>query len=115
MRTKTFLPKERVNDWKEYPEKSTRSTLLIPDRYMRLFHKRLKANKHNPTEYLSYLLESYRLLIRNGEIPVYGKLETGYQEEGLKLQRVDFIPRGEDWAEMKCLKAFLNRKTTLFF
>jgi hypothetical protein len=115
MRTKTFLPKERVNDWKEYPEKSTRSTLLIPDRYMRLFHKRLKANKHNPTEYLSYLLESYRLLIRNGEIPVYGKLETGYQEEGLKLQRVDFIPRGEDWAEMKCLKAFLNRSMTWIF
>ncbi|HRG46693.1 MAG TPA: DUF1564 family protein [Leptospiraceae bacterium] len=115
MRTKTFSPKERVNDWKEYPEKSTRSTLLIPACYMKLFHKRLKANKHNPTEYLSYLLESYRILIRNGEIPVYGKLETGYQEEGLKLQRVDFIPKGEDWAEMKCLKAFLNRSMTWIF
>lgn len=115
MRTKTFSPKERVNNWTEYPEKTTRSTLLIPACYMKLFYKRLKANKHNPRMYLSYLLENYRLLIKNREIPSYEKLETGYQEDGLKLQRVDFIPRGEDWAEMKCLKAFLNRSMTWIF
>jgi Protein of unknown function (DUF1564) len=115
MRKKPSSQKIRVNDWKECPEKKTRSTLLIPNRYMKLYRRKLKANKHNPRQYLSYLLEKYRLSIKHGKIPEYEKLETCYQEEGLNLQRIDFIPRGDDWAELKCLKAFLNRSMTWIF
>ena len=81
---------------------------------MKLFYKRLKANKHNPRMYL-LLARKLSSPYKNREIPSYEKLETGYQEDGLKLQRVDFIPLGEDWAEMKCLKAFLNRSMTWIF
>jgi hypothetical protein len=82
---------------------------------MELFRSKLKTNRYKPSEYLTYLLNSYRVLIRNGEIPIHAKLETGYQEEGQNLQRVDFIPNGADWAEMKCLKAFLNKSMTWIF
>lgn len=115
MRGRIFYPKNQTNTWKEFPEKTTNSTLLIPARHMELYHLKLKEFQNNPREYLSYLLKSYSFLIRNGIIPKNSKLETAYQEEGLELQRIDFVPRGDDWAEMKCLRTFLNRSMTWIF
>ncbi len=115
MRGRIFYPPNQINTWKEFPEKNTSSTLLIPACHMELYHLKIKAFRNKPNEYLSYLLKSYSFLIRNGMIPKNSKLETAYQEEGLKLQRVDFIPNGDDWAEMKCLKSFLNRSMTWIF
>jgi hypothetical protein len=54
-------------------------------------------------------------LIKNGIIPKYDFLKTGYQEKNLSLKRVDFVPIAEDWAELKCLKAFFNRSMTWIF
>jgi len=115
MRGRIFYPKDQINECKEFPAKTTSSTLLIPARNMELYLTRLEDFENSPTDYLTYLLKSYGFWIRNGILAKNAKLETAYQEEGLKLQRVDFIPKGEDWAEMKCLKAFLNRSMTWIF
>ena len=99
MRGRIFYPKDQVNKCKEFPAKSTSSTLLIPARNIEMYLARLEDFENNPTDYLTYLLKSYGFLIRNGILAKNAKLETAYQEEGLNLQRVDFVPKGEDWAE----------------
>lgn len=115
MRGRIFYPKDQVNKCKEFPAKSTSSTLLIPARNIEMYLARLEDFENNPTNYLTYLLKSYGFLIRNGILAKNAKLETAYQEEGLNLQRVDFVPKGEDWAELKCLRTFLNRSMTWIF
>lgn len=82
---------------------------------MDLFRKKLNENKVNVAGYLSILLKRYRFLVRNGVIPKHEFLKTGYQEKLQNLQRVDFVPIGEDWAELKCLRAFFNRSMTWIF
>ncbi|HRG45679.1 MAG TPA: DUF1564 family protein [Leptospiraceae bacterium] len=115
MRGRIFYPKDQINECKEFPAKTTSSTLLIPARNMELYLTRLEDFENSPTDYLTYLLKSYGFWIRNGILAKNSKLETAYQEEGLDLQRVDFVPKGEDWAELKCLRIFLNRSMTWIF
>lgn len=115
MRTKTIFSSPQSNKWNSIPEKTSCSTLLIPKCHMDFFQKKLKLFQNKPAEYLSYLLRKYRILVRDGIIPKHSKLETGYQEKGQSLKRVDFIPFGDDWAELKALKAFLNKSMTYIF
>lgn len=115
MRTKTIFSSPQSNKWNSIPEKTSCSTLLIPKCHMDFFQEKLKLFQNKPAEYLSYLLRSYRFLIRNGVIPKHSKLEVGYQQKGQELRRVDFIPFGVDWAELKSLKAFLNKSMTWIF
>jgi len=115
MRTKTTFPPPQANKWDTIPEKTSSSTLLIPACYIEFYLEKVKVFQNKPAEYLSYLLRSYRFFIRNGVIPRHSKLEVGYQEKGLELKRVDFIPFGDDWAELKSLKAFFNKSMTWIF
>ncbi len=112
---KTFIEKKQLNPCKDLAEPCSNSTLLIPERHMDLFRKKLDENRVNVAGYLSILLKRYRFLVRNGVIPKYEFLKTGYQEKLQNLQRVDFVPVAEDWAELKCLRAFFNRNTTYIF
>lgn len=82
---------------------------------MEFFRKKLDENKVNVAGYLSILLKRYRFLVRNGAIPKHEFLKTGYQEKLQNLQRVDFVPVAEDWAELKCLRTFFNRSMTWIF
>lgn len=112
---KTFIEKNQLNPCKDLVSSCSNSTLLIPERHMELFRKKLDENKVNVAGYLSILLKRYRFLVRNGVIPKYEFLKTGYQEKLQNLQRVDFVPVAEDWAELKCLRAFFNRSMTWIF
>ncbi|MBP9888691.1 MAG: DUF1564 family protein [Leptospiraceae bacterium] len=112
---RTFIDRKQNNKCKQLLEPCSTSTLLIPKNYMELFYEGRKSYDGKTGEYLSHLLNRYRFLVRNGLIPKHEFLKTGYQEKGLDLQRVDFAPNPEDWAEMKCLKAFFNRSMTWIF
>jgi len=112
---RTFIDKKQDNKCNKLQEPCSNSTLLIPKSYMKLFYKGRQSHGDKTGEYLSHLLNRYRFLIKNGFIPKHEYLKTGYQEKGLDLQRVDFAPNPEDWAEMKCLKAFFNRSMTWIF
>lgn len=91
------------------------STFLIPEMHLKLFQTKMEKFDWNLQVYLSYLLNKYRFLIKAGIIPKHDFLKTGYQEKELNLKRVDFVPVAEDWAELKCLKAFFNRSMTWIF
>ncbi len=91
------------------------STFLIPEIHMKLFRERLKNHKGDLNSYLSFLLNRYRFLVKNGFLPKHEDLKTGYQDKNQKLKRVDFVPLAEDWAELKCLRAFLNRSMNWIF
>jgi hypothetical protein len=115
MGRRILYTKNQFNTSKEFPEKTTSSTILIPIHYMPFYQFKLKNFNNSPKEYLSFLLNRYDFLIRNGIIPRNSKIETTYQDEGLELQRVDFIPDANDWAHLKCLKTFLNRSMSWIF
>lgn len=104
-----------MNPCKDLDQPCTSSTLLIPERYMELFLDKLEENNLNVAGYLSLLLKRYRFFVRNGIIPKHEFLKTKYQERLQNLQRVDFVPIAEDWAELKCLRAFFNRSMTWIF
>ncbi|MBP9887758.1 MAG: DUF1564 family protein [Leptospiraceae bacterium] len=112
---RTFTLKNQHNFCENLTEPSSTSTLLIPLRHMEVFRQKLKKFDGNLSLYLSHLLNRYRFLIQNGYIPTYEFLKTGYQEKKQDLQRVDFVPAPEDWAELKCLRVFLNRSMTWIF
>jgi hypothetical protein len=115
MNMRTWIEKKQGNKCKNLAEPISNSTLLIPEIHRKLFYERLKNYDNNVTSYLSYLLGRYRFLVRNGFLPKHEYLKTGYQEKQHNLKRVDFVPIAEDWAELKCLKAFLNRSITWIF
>ncbi len=96
-------------------EPCTRSTLLIPARHMSLFLEKLKEHNWSVSLYLAHLLRRYRFLIQNGCLEKHEFLKTGYQRKHQGLMRVDFVPFAEDWAELKCLRVFLNRSMTWIF
>jgi len=112
---RTFIVKNHYNQCRNLTEPSSTSTLLIPLRHMEVLRARLQAYDGNLRLYLAHLLNRYRFLIQNGFLPKYEFLKTGYQEKKQDLQRVDFVPAPEDWAELKCLRVFLNRSMTWIF
>lgn len=112
---KTPIEKKQINPCNDLYEPSTRSTLLIPSEHIKLFLEKVGKNGGSVSFYLSYLLSRYRFLIRNGWLERHPYLKTGYQKKYQRLRRVDFIPVAEDWAELKCLRVFLNRSMTLIF
>lgn len=112
---KTFTNNRQENKCRDLNEVCTRSTFLIPEMYMEIFERKMEKFEGNLRAYLSYLLNRYRFLVKNGFIPKHEFLKTKYQEKRLNLQRVDFVPVAEDWAELKCLRAFFNRSMTWIF
>jgi hypothetical protein len=112
---RTFIVNQQYNLCKNLTDPTSASTLLIPLRYMELFQNRLKEHEGNLRFYLNHLLSKYRFLIQNGLLPVHESLKTCYQEKNQSLQRIDFLPMPEDWAELKCLRVFLNRSISWIF
>ncbi|HMV41915.1 MAG TPA: DUF1564 family protein, partial [Leptospiraceae bacterium] len=89
------------------------STLLIPERYIKVFVK--KVNQHEGVrEYVSYLLAKYQIYIVNGLIPGYSNVTTKYQEKGQNLQRVSFRPDATDWAELKIYRLTFGMSISAF-
>ncbi len=110
-----FIEKNQYNPCVDFVEPCTRSTLLIPARYMSLFLERLEKHNCSVSLYLAHLLGRYRFIIQNGYLEKHEFLKTGYQQKHQRLKRVDFVPIAEDWAELKCLRIFLNRSMTSIF
>lgn len=112
---KTLLERKLFNPCIDLNEPSTRSTLLIPSEHIELFIEKVSKNGGCVSLYLSYLLRRYRMMIRNGWLDRHPFLKTGYQKKYQRLRRIDFIPVADDWAELKCLRVFLNRSMTWIF
>ncbi|MBK9503475.1 MAG: DUF1564 family protein [Leptospiraceae bacterium] len=112
---RTFIEKKQFNSCKDLNEPSTRSSLLIPARHMSFFLEKVESHGGSVALYLSHLLRRYRFLIQNGCLEKHPFVKTGYQQKQQGLRRVDFVPLAVDWAELKCLRAFLNRSMTWIF
>ena len=112
---KTFIEKKQFNPCRDFYEIPTRSTLLIPSAHVSIFLEKVEEHGGSVCVYLAYLLRRYKFLIQNGGLERHPYLKTGYQKKYQNLKRVDFIPVAEDWAELKCLRAFLNRSMTWIF
>jgi hypothetical protein len=76
------------------------STILIPEKYLANFKKKL-AHYKGVRGYITYLLSKYRIHISNGIIPAYSNLTTKYQDKNQNLQKFSFRPLAADWAELK--------------
>lgn len=111
---RTWIKKQQSNHCR-FEDVVSNSTFLIPEMHMKLFKERLRKHDGNLNSYLSFLLNRYRFLIRNGFLPKNEHLKTSYQEKHQNLKRIDFVPSAEDWAELKCLRAFLNRSMNWIF
>jgi hypothetical protein len=61
-------------------------------------------------KYLKILLHKYKTLLLTDEIGLKKceKLNTGFQEKGLELEKISFQVEAEVWAELKMLKLALN-------
>lgn len=111
---RTWIKKQQSNHC-SIGDVVSNSTFLIPEIHMKLFSERLRKHDGNLNSYLSFLLNRYRFLIRNGFLPKHEYLKTAYQEKHQNLKRIDFVPLAEDWAELKCLRVFLNRSMNWIF
>jgi len=96
-------------------EPCSTSRFLIPEVHMELLQKKLSQHDYSLANYLGYLLNRYRFFVKNGIIPKHEYLKTSYQKKDLNLKKIDFLPRAEDWAELKCLRSFFNRSMTSIF
>ena len=74
-------------------EEGTVSTLLIPRHLIKDFVLKKKKHKGNVSLYLRSLLRRFRSITHTGILPESGKIKTEYQEEKLKLRKVNFRPR----------------------
>lgn len=77
----------------------TVSTLLIPEHLLNDFYK--KVNEiGSVTSYIKYLLKKSRMITFSGMLPPPLKVKTEFQEEGLRLSRINFRVHNEDWLEL---------------
>ena len=100
-------------DWEEKDKKN-----LIQNKYIAsiLIPKNLNSHFTNNTihspvgKYLKILLLKYKTLLLTNEIGLKKceKLNLGFQEKGLELQKLSFQVEAEVWAELKVLKLALN-------
>ncbi|HMV42514.1 MAG TPA: DUF1564 family protein [Leptospiraceae bacterium] len=90
------------------------STLLIPEKYMSLFQKKIVLHK-GIRSYVAYLLKKYKLYIANGLVPGYSNVTTKYQEKGQNLHKIAFRPNPEDWAELKLYRVSFGMSISAFF
>ena len=82
-------------------EENTVSTLLIPEHLLDVFLTKTKKYKGNTAAiYLRSLLRRFRIITHSGMIPDPEKLKTTYQEHGLRLRKISFTPRNQDWLEL---------------
>ncbi|MBP7282780.1 MAG: DUF1564 family protein [Leptospiraceae bacterium] len=112
---RVFTNNNQTNYCKNLNEPCSTSRFLIPEIHMELLEEKLTKHDNSLTNYLSYLLNRYRFFVKNGLIPKHEYLKTSYQEKDLNLKKVDFVPKAEDWAELKCLRSFFNRSMTSIF
>ena len=89
------------------------STLLIPERYIALFQRKIIQHK-GVRSYVAYLLAKYKLYIANGLIPGYSNVTTKYQEKGQNLQKFAFRPCPADWAELKLYRVAFGMSISAF-
>lgn len=112
---RVFTNNHQKNICKNLNEPCSTSRFLIPEIHLDLLQEKLKKHDDSMSTYLSYLLNRYRFFVKNGIIPKHEYLKTGYQNKDLNLKKVDFVPKPEDWAELKCFRSFFNRSMTSIF
>lgn len=110
---RTFYTPTFQNKCKNLNEDQYSSTLLIPKDLIDFWNLKTVGGKSSCRDYLHLLLKKYRFLIYNGILEKSETLMTKYQEKDLNLQKVAIRPYPEDWAELKQLKAFLNKSICL--
>ena len=87
---RTWIKKQQSNHC-SIGDVVSNSTFLIPEIHMKLFSERLRKHDGNLNSYLSFLLNRYRFLIRNGFLPKHEYLKTAYQEKLQKKRALKFI------------------------
>lgn len=92
---------------------SSVSTLLIPEDLLKRFNRRLKR-KGGKKKYFTYLVGLYRTILRSFCNEASG-LRTEYQWKNQKLQKVNFRPENEDWAELGAFSAASGKSRCLLF
>jgi len=103
---------EKISIRKPLNEKSV-STLLIPEDLMKRLKYRLKKYGGN-TEYLSYLISRYRVILRIFTLDPSG-LKTEYQYKNQNLRKVNFRPMPADWAELGTFSIASGKSRCLIF
>ncbi|MBP7280939.1 MAG: DUF1564 family protein [Leptospiraceae bacterium] len=78
----------------------TISTVLVPAHLLNDMKKKTQEHGNSLVFYLHNLLRMYRTLTHSGMIPPSRKIKTEYQDEGLKLKRLNFRPNSTDWIEL---------------
>ena len=76
------------------------STLLVPAYLVPVLKEKLAENRCTLPTYLRRLLRGFRRLTLDKSLPESYKCNCQYQEEGLRLKRVNFRPDHESWLEL---------------
>jgi hypothetical protein len=88
------------------PYYRTRSTLLIPEEYLKRFFWRspyIKVSHWALASYLASLMDDPQLEYKISFLEKTGKWKTQYQEEGQGLCRVNFYPDDRDWGRLSAI------------
>ena len=89
------------------------STLLIPKDLINRFNRRLKI-KGGKTKYFGYLIGLYRTMLRSFCYDASG-VRTEYQWKNQELQKINFRPQNNDWAELGAFSAASGKSRCLLF
>lgn len=89
------------------------STLLIPKDLIKRFDRRLKI-KGGKTKYFAYLIGQYRTMLRSFSLDASG-LKTEYQWKNQELQKINFRPQNDDWAELGAFSVASGKSRCLLF
>ena len=83
-------------------EEQNPASLLIPEKYLNDFFKRVK-NYGGVRFYVHYLLNQNGNQLEN-ILPKQENLKVKYQEKNQNLKKINFRPKGQDWTKLKELR-----------
>ena len=109
----TSSNKRKVFPRKNFQVEEIRSTILLPEKYLEHFQKRI-VQYEGVRSYIAHLLSKYKIHISNGIVPAYSNLATKYQEKNQNLQKISFRPLAEDWAELKLYRVAFGMSISAF-
>ena len=94
-------------------ENQTNSAFLIPRRL--LPNLQILAKKRKISQLLGLFLVKYRSILVSDRFRASFKVKTRFQERGLDLVRVSFLPKNDDWILLGLLAVFLGISRCLLF
>lgn len=109
----TSSHKRKVFRRKNFQFEEIRATILLPEKYLEHFQKRI-VQYEGVRSYIAHLLSKYKIHIANGIVPAYSNLTTKYQEKSQNLQKISFRPVAEDWAELKLYRVAFGMSISAF-